>query len=734
LASDGRWYAPELHPDALGAGGPLVEAPVVEDTVVEDTVVEDTVVEDTVVQEPVVEQPVVQDTGPPTDPGPFAVADAQVEPSATVAPSPEATAPADSDVPPVIPVVAEAVRQPRHLPWRRRRRAAPEEAEEAEETGEAGKATGAAEGTEEVAAAADGRATAEPAESILEVPVIAPAEELVVPSAEPVEEQFAPMSDTPVATEEPPDESAAPVYETPVATEEAPEEAGAPVPEPSVEAAEGSEDEVAPPVAEALAPPDALVPEPSRRARRKLRRRRTALVAAAVVVIAGAVAAAITLSGSTSPTATPPHRATTTLPAPPATGWTASDIRVVGGPIVAGNRILVVDASPDGAMNLAAVDPHTGKVAWQQPFSASSVPPGVLITPVAIGTTALDLAPATGPTDPSVVLKGIDVNTGQPAWTSPAPAVVVDAPVTCASQSRFCVNVSGTGGTTQLEQVDPAKGAVTATLAGPHTQMASNLYQTGAQPPGFVAVSDAGALLWSKSVAALFGGAQFSPQYGYDFVTAGPLDVGTVGVAPSAGGSLPLGSFETIGITATSGAVAWMAPGALDCFGVVPVTPQFLCRYSGSGTYVNGNLSTAGVTLTLGGLNPATGAVTWSVPVAQAQSLTTGNGLPVADANHLVVALASGPALLDLGSGQTAPVPAGAVYWCGQSQQASVQATPSALSGGRRVGATLFAPCTAEGAPATGMPTSALPAIGVSIGGLFVWPSPNGLMASATPR
>jgi hypothetical protein len=625
MASDGRWYPPELHPDVLRPTAVATAEP----EVTEASVLEAEAVEPDVAQV----EPVLDDTGPPTDP---------------------------------VPVVPAPVAEP------------------ATPAGDAAAAEHVAEHVAEPAAES-------PAASVAPAASSAPG---------------------PVAEELTPKERSRRLRRRRRETQ--------PTPEPVAE--DAAERESSP------------VPVETRAERRRQRRRRTGVIAAAVVVLAGAAGAGVALTRSSTTSAPARHRPpTTTATTPTVSGWTAAGVHVVGGPIVAGGHLVVLDTATDGTMALAGLDPRTGKVQWQQPYSPSAIPPGVLVEPVASGTTVLDLAPSAGATDTSVIVRGIDVATGQPAWSAPGPAVVVDAPVVCTAQSFFCVNVTGPGGTSQLEQIDPAKGTVLATVAGPRTQMTSGLYQTQAQPAAFVQVSDAATVLWTKSVASLFGGTQYSPQYGYDFVSAGALDVGTVGLT-SVNGTEQLGSLKTVGVTATSGAVAWSAPGALDCFGVIPVAPHFLCRYSGSGSYVNGNLSTTGVTLTLEGLDPATGAVSWSLALSQAQSFTTGNGVPVVDADHVVVPLAGGPSLLDLTSGQHTALPAAAVFWCGQSQQASVHAPSAALSNGQRVAVALFTPCTAQGTPSPGTPAHALPAIGVSVDGLFVWPSATGLMASPVPH
>ena len=62
--------------------------------------------------------------------------------------------------------------------------------------------------------------------------------------------------------------------------------------------------------------------------------------------------------------------------------------------------------------------------------------------------------------------------------------------------------------------------------------------------------------------------------------------------------------------------------------------------------------------------DPATGAVTWNVPVRDIDDLTNGNAEFVDD-DSLLVQLADGTnAILDTSSGKTTAVPPGQVFWC----------------------------------------------------------------------
>ncbi|HUY64078.1 MAG TPA: PQQ-binding-like beta-propeller repeat protein, partial [Acidimicrobiales bacterium] len=381
-----------------------------------------------------------------------------------------------------------------------------------------------------------------------------------------------------------------------------------------------------------------------------------------------------------------------------------------------------------------AVDPRAGTVAWQVPFSPSAISPGVTITPLTSGNVVIDMAPASGPTASPVTIEGIDITTGKALWATTSPATVTDAPELCTEKNVFCVNEAGAGSSGTVVALVPTTGRVLGTVAGPYRQMTTNLYETGSTPPAFEQLTAGGVPAWTAQVSTLFGGTQYSPQYGWNFVTAGSLDVGTVGVAPN-GNSEPLGSYKTIGVRAADGTVQWTTSGSYQCFGVLQLAVPFVCRYSGTGTYSGGTLSTSGVGLTLSGIDTASGSLTWSRSLSSAQAVTTGNAVPIADASHIVVPVAGGgDELLDLLTGSVTAVPASEIMWCGQSQPVTVTASAAALSNGQRSASTTFTSCSGAGAPVSGTPSHAVPGVGVSVDGLFVWASPNGLQAVALPR
>ena len=164
------------------------------------------------------------------------------------------------------------------------------------------------------------------------------------------------------------------------------------------------------------------------------------------------------------------------------------------------------------------------------------------------------------------------------------------------------------------------------------------------------------------------------------------------------------------------------------------LTADVVCRYSGTAHQTESSVSMSGVGLTLEGINSATGAVTWSWPVSDAQALSLGTNVAFADSTHLVVRLQSGQqVVLDVQTGTTSPVTNDEVFWCEQNPEYAVSTAQGASVDGKRQSSPVFSACSATGALLSGSPPYPVRTIGVSAGGMFVWPTPQGLLGARLP-
>jgi hypothetical protein len=424
-------------------------------------------------------------------------------------------------------------------------------------------------------------------------------------------------------------------------------------------------------------------------------------------------------------------------------GWKNQSLHVVGSPVVSGQVAVVLNVTPTHELAISGVQPSNGSVVWSHPFSASEITPGVAFTPVAIGNTVLALAPAAGSTNPLVNVEGVESSTGKVLWTIPQQLVLSDAPVVCAAGRYFCLPVFISSTATALVAVDPSTGSPAGSVQGPDRNMAvappgamndSALWETSDSAPTFVQTSATGQKAWTESVASLFGGNQYNPNYGWDFLVKGPLDIGSVGVAPS-GNTEQMGNYKTVGISTSSGSVEWSVPGYYLCGGGLQfLTSDLVCRYTGSAHSTGSSVTMSGVTLTLDGLNASLGATTWSEQVLNAQALSLGTNVAFTDGTHVVVQLPSSRrVVLNVENGSSSPVSDNEVFWCEQLPFYKVSTAQGASVNGTRASEPVFRACSASGAPVSGQPPTAPSTVGLNLDGKFIWPTATGLQAVPLP-
>jgi len=427
-----------------------------------------------------------------------------------------------------------------------------------------------------------------------------------------------------------------------------------------------------------------------------------------------------------------------------ASGWTDRGVQVVGSPVDVDGVAVLLNVDSSHELELTGIRPSTGVILWSHPYSASLITPGVAFTPVAIGNTVMLSTPAEGPTNPVVTLEGINAMTGKVSWKVSQPLVLSDAPVVCAGGDYFCVPTFVSQTQTDLVALNPGSGAVAGAISGPFRNMAvappgsenaGDLWQTAARAPTFAQTSTSGHLLWTQSVTSLFGSNRYNPNYGWDFLVTDNLDVGSVGVAP-VGKTDPLDGFKTLGISTSTGTVDWSAPGYFLCGGGLQfLTSDLVCRYTGAARESGQSETMAGVGLTLQGLDPASGATTWSKRVLNAQGLSMGTNVAFADGNHLVVQLVGGQrVVLDVLTGTTAAPSPGEVFWCEQVPTYRVITAPAASFSGKRVGEPVYRSCSSTGSAVSGTPTTTPSTVGVTMNGMFIWPTPHGLRAEPSPE
>jgi outer membrane protein assembly factor BamB len=327
----------------------------------------------------------------------------------------------------------------------------------------------------------------------------------------------------------------------------------------------------------------------------------------------------------------------------------------------------------------------------------------VAFGPTVLGDIVLALTPVAGSGNPTVKAQGLNVVTGKVLWTVPQP-----------------IEISG-----------PLRNMA---VAQPGSTEEGDLWQTDASTPTLAQTSAAGQVVWTHTVAGLFGGSQYDPDVGWDFLIQGSLDVGSIGTT-SSGSTVSLNDSKTLAISGSDGTIKWTVPGYFRCGGGLQfLTTDIVCQYSGTAHRTATSFSMSGISLTLTGLDPSSGKTTWSQPVLGTQALSEGTNVAFADGTHLVVQLPSHQrVVLDVQNGATSAIAGHQVFWCEQVPEFKVNTFKGAQGGGTRVSAPVFRPCSATGKASTGLPANGPSTVGVRAGGLFIWPIPHGLQAARIP-
>jgi hypothetical protein len=415
-----------------------------------------------------------------------------------------------------------------------------------------------------------------------------------------------------------------------------------------------------------------------------------------------------------------------------AAGETRSTIPldVVGGPVAAEGSAVVIAVNAAHDLRLEGIAPNTGRVVWSHPYGMSAIDPGRAPSLSVLDNVVVDLVPADGRAGALVDVDGVNATTGALAWRGPQDLLVSDVPSTCARGHDICLTGYKSNAATAMVAVDPATGRTVASLAGPLEAVDQDVYQTDAKTPTLEALSPSGSVDWTKTFGQLFGSSGYEPAYGWDFLAFGGTEVGTAG-AVNADRSDGLDDARTVGISLTSGGTEWSLPGQFQCGGSLGfLSPSFDCVFSGmlARTHGPGNSdSYAGLHLQLQGFDAATGAVSWTRSVRNVDALVNGDSAFL-DATHVMVNLSSGTrALLNVATGRTARVGRHQVLWCTHQALFKVQEDKDLNPSGRRPGAVQFSPCTADGSTSSSLPATNPTTVGVTVDGVFLWPSTRGL-------
>lgn len=500
-----------------------------------------------------------------------------------------------------------------------------------------------------------------------------------------------------------------------------------------------------------------------------------ALVAAVVLSVAGCTATAgtaVRVSAITTPTGrtTAPSTASglsshatsspvTSNPSPPSgqptfpapsTGpdgevWSQSADKPLGQPVAAGDGVAVY-VLHRSALAIEVLDAPTGTVRWQQPAATGAAAAGVAITPTLFAGHLVYLRPVGGSMTTSSVVVA-DADTGRDIAVSQQSYPIASRPAGCGNLICFSVFV---GTDEQSVLMDPATGQVRSAGAGTGGRTIGpqglESIQSSDHPETLTRIVD-GKAVWSTPLSTVFGDG-YSTNGGWVFhaVPAQNLLIGSVGMFDpnqATPNDLHLGiDLKMGGIDLTTGHRRWLQTGGVE----YQCTPQdaiveggpllnVRCRW-GAATVahrVGDKLVLQTASLSVEGFNPATGATTWTVALADPTGQTPQAAfrrIEVVGEDTLLVAGRAAAQLIDPVTGATRPAAA-------DTQAVCVVAIQTPLAGGARtingrtsnnyVTGSAATRCNANGTP-TAKPSTSWPSwVGATVQHMHILTTTAGL-------
>lgn len=326
----------------------------------------------------------------------------------------------------------------------------------------------------------------------------------------------------------------------------------------------------------------------------------------------------------------------------------------------------------DAARKLEAigVDAADGKVRWHHPASPSFVPSGVGLRILAKDGVVVFMEPSgRDPRDGQARVTAVDAVTGDRRWTYSSGLEISSAPEWCDDDKKLCLVIDADDDGRALTVLDPARGTLLAAVPLDDGRQISEQLYPAAEATALTRVTTAGKRLWQRSIRELFGTASVSLDYGWHIIMSGGRYVGWLGAtgkSTSTGTVRDLGREAMAGFDATTGRPLWTQPGTYTCRGIqFTIEHPVRCRAAARVVYRDGAEPALQGGITVEGFDPATGKTRWSWRAGPVPGLAFDHdSVRRIDDTTYVVETPTGPALIDVDSGQRPLSGEPPVSWC----------------------------------------------------------------------
>jgi outer membrane protein assembly factor BamB len=337
--------------------------------------------------------------------------------------------------------------------------------------------------------------------------------------------------------------------------------------------------------------------------------------------------------------------------------------------------------TPERDFQVVSLDAETGEVRWKAAASPSAIVggEGLQLATSPDRKLVIWLKPGKKYTSGGVSVTASDEATGEPAWSFGGGKLEVDStPSLCRDGEAFCVvGRREPGARTSLMELDLENGELLRNRPLSQTEIFREL-SDGLRDDGkrFLGVNQAGRQLWSRTYADVFGGADVTPDFGWDIQRQEGRFVGSVGYRDVSGprGSIDLRRMgDTAGFDARTGRTLWVKHGATVQCGSLQflVDHPMRCSYQGRIVVENENEDFKGLDVTLEGFDPKTGKATWTWRAGNVPALVNGGpGVTRIGTAQYAIKTAKGTTILDADEGPVGTAAAGLVGWCDGSNTA----------------------------------------------------------------
>lgn len=379
--------------------------------------------------------------------------------------------------------------------------------------------------------------------------------------------------------------------------------------------------------------------------------------------------------------------------------------------VAAGDLVVYYSAGKDRVLNLVALDPTTGEVAWSVPNDPSRRIQGTSVAPAATKQLVygFDVPPAGAG---RAFLAAWDVETGEKKWVTDV-GERTNGEITLCGEAVCVKRFAATG--LQVVRFDSKTGAA---LDGARQIGEPVLAE---DPSGaLVSTSRATAVVWATpantetpawqaSPAALFASTPVHPDFGWG---GGRVDGGWI---------LWLGGQNDAGAVAgvdDAGGVRWQRAGVAPCaqFGsfLAGIAESVVCNDA------DGSREDA-IRANVVGLDPVTGQDLWTLAAVGAEESAAGQRPVRVDEKKYLVSTAAGRFLL---TATTAPEPVKGdppAGWCLPPTTWDMLVSPTLATTEDYAVAPFYAPCGGTGTPLTDAPKSVPAFAGPTVAGWSLW-------------